>query len=226
MPRKNSDGGFSLLEMTIVLGIMSVVALGYMKLSAQKSKEEKSARVGADARELMAEIKTMIARPGYCQATFKNQLLSPGKPVVLNEIRDPLDHAVYKVGDLFKRDQIKLTGLKLEKFRFDHAEQKTGLGTLKLELEKQADVFGAKHLSHELALTFNFDSANNIDECGPLGIQEKEVVSISGIDPQQFLKNNPEEVQKALKENPELQKAMQTLDLINKQLERMDDKYE
>lgn len=200
------------MEIVIAMGIMTMVGLGYMRINAKKSQDERTTRVNSSIEEFTSELKAFMDRDGYCTETFRLLNLQQNKTIDVPSIRNPLGVQSFVIGQTYKDGHLKLSSLKLDGFQFDNESKTNGLGTLVVGIEKLGNIFGGKHVEKKITLSFNFSNTQNFLGCSLLTVAKTKDYTFNALEASKMLER--EDVKEALKNNPEMleiQKAIQTI---------------
>lgn len=168
--RIHPAGGFSLVQVMVAMGLMSVLALGLMRMMSNQVKGQKSMRASMEIDNFINELRLLISRPGSCEKTFENMSYQDG--MELMEIRRSNGETKYLVGNTYGFNTFKLAGLKIKGFSPDDPEAEnyqTGLATLEINLEKKGQVYGGKTMSRKVDVVLQLDKNKKIVGCSTLG---------------------------------------------------------
>lgn len=220
---KNKEG-FSLLEITIAMGLAAAGIMFLMKMQAQQAKSQKTAKANMEIDSFVGDLKGTINRPGYCDKSFKNLILKDKSDTPVKAIVNPLGDARYVVGELYGNRSIKLSGLTIKNFRPDDVEGRVGVANLEIALEKVGEVYGAKVVTRQIELTLTRDKSDKILGCGSLSTNETIVIQTSTTEANKVIlpKNvdlNSEEAKKVIESNEQFKQMKDTLDSMKKMQE-------
>lgn len=119
--RKNFlQAGFSLVEVIVAMGILTLVALGSVQLLSSVSKSQKVAQSKDQQFEISMTIREILSTKEGCFNTFKNLVFDPATQLpnteLLSQIVDGSGEAIYKVGDADTSKLVAITKLKVSKY--------------------------------------------------------------------------------------------------------------
>jgi prepilin-type N-terminal cleavage/methylation domain-containing protein len=168
---KLKQRGFSLVEVLVAAGLLSIISYGLMSIITNASKQQKSIVAKDAMRELTGEIRNLLSNPIACTKTFGTNPLtiSTGLNPYLevNMIKDATGVGIYKNGFNYYNELLKLTNIKLEKLSIDAGSAPvTGVAQLDLTAEKLGDIQGSRTTHQVISLKVTFIGASStIQDC-------------------------------------------------------------
>lgn len=164
---KNKNG-FSLLEMTIAMGLAVGLLVFYMKMQGEQAKKALTAKVNQEIDTFFLDFKATLNRPGYCNKSFENALLSDNTSTVVETIRNPRGDIRYKIGEVYGNKSLKLNSITLKDFKPDDVEGFEGIATIELDIEKIGTIYGSRKIFKTMEVSVSRDQTKKILVCGPL----------------------------------------------------------
>lgn len=164
-----NKSGFSLLEMTIAMGLAVGLLVFYMKMQTEQAKVALTTKVNQEVETFFTDFKAVISRPGFCSKSFENTNLADNAVLTILNIKNPRGDIRYVVGELYGNKYLRLTGINLKNFKADDHEGLEGIATLELTLERLGKIYGAKSITKSTELSVSRDQSKKILACGPLG---------------------------------------------------------
>ena len=238
MLKLQKPNGFSLIEVMIAVGMLSVVALGLMQLSEMKAKQERTSRINSEIDTFMVDLKGLLGSPGYCLKSLENQTFSDQRGLKFDSIKTPIGRIRYSVGEVYANGSFMISGLEFENFMPETEDERDGVATLKVSFEKQGKIHGASQVSRTIEMFIVRDVNRKIEDCYTVGSTVPTIASrkqhdglgdVTQDDIKQFIQAqeaeapvpNKEEINKLVKENPNLKKMQEITNQILKANEEM-----
>lgn len=161
--------GFSLIEMMMVLGIMGVVATGFITFMKTQNKGQQTLAAQGESHILVSEMRTYLGKYNVCAnslvgKTFRSEGLE------IQEILRPSGKVKYKVGDVLAQGKLKINALTLENYEEDTVDGLQGRATLFVSIERLGDVYGNKVVKKEINLDIVLDTSKRITSCYPAAL--------------------------------------------------------
>lgn len=101
---KKSQAGFSLAEIMIAMGLLSILTLGISSAMKMMAKGQATSEVKMEELELRRQIITLLTDKMACQNTMKNRAIG----AVLTQIKGPTDLVMYQSGDIYGNNSLKI----------------------------------------------------------------------------------------------------------------------
>jgi prepilin-type N-terminal cleavage/methylation domain-containing protein len=163
---KSKQRGFSLVEVLIAAGLLSIISYGLMSLITNATKQQKSIVAKDAMRELTGEIRNVLSDSIACTKTFGGNdfTISTGADpeVKVNHIKDALNNDKYSVDSNYFNELLKLKAIKLEKLIIDVGSSPvTGVAKLNLTAEKLGDIQGSRTTHQVISIKVTFTPATN-----------------------------------------------------------------
>lgn len=165
---KNTEG-FSLIEVMIAVGMLSVVALGMMQLSEMKAKQDRTSRINSEIDSFMLDLKGLLGSPGYCLKSVENQVFTNDTGLEFKAIKTPIGRVRYSVGETYLNGSFKLSALEFQNFMAETSDGRDGVATLKVSFEKQGKIYGARQVSRTVEMFILRDESKKIEDCYTVG---------------------------------------------------------
>jgi prepilin-type N-terminal cleavage/methylation domain-containing protein len=165
---RTNKNGFTLVEVAIVMGIMSIIALGVMKAFEMQAKSNRSERVNQRVDEFYGEVKALIERPGYCKSSASGLPLKNQKKVNFKAIKTPVNTVRYEVGKT-PDGLVTLSEMYFSEFIPENEEGTSGLAEFIVVFEKQGKIFGSKRIEKKISMEVSLDEHGKIFDCAPIG---------------------------------------------------------
>lgn len=103
--------GFSLIEVMVSVGLLSVVGLGMVALNSQHKNAQTGIKSAGDMSKVMSDLRTIIGDPKACENNFIGKVVSGG---TLSALKDSKNNQILKVGDTFANNTYELTDISVE----------------------------------------------------------------------------------------------------------------
>lgn len=220
--------GFSLLEVIIALGLMGVASIFMMKLRQSQNKSQKTTENSAFIYDTFSEIRAYLQKPGVCSISLDGKKIAKDLQIEVIKRHDGTEK--YKVGQ-------KLNGgsYKISKIWFDAVSSTPtqgpdsdmrGEAKLNFEFEKtNQESFGAAKIIKSMEIDFITNNTGDLKDCAALGalvipksiVTDKDVMNeafsntIDNVSKMTGKKINQDQLNKAIKENPQLGEMMEML---------------
>jgi prepilin-type N-terminal cleavage/methylation domain-containing protein len=170
--------GFSLIELMIVMGLMSIVALGTMSIAKIGLTSQRNVTAMDDARNLTGEMATLLMNPTACLNTFggANPVASGGAGI--GQVKSAAGATVYQLNTIYGNRTLKLAGItlggagaqpKMNLQRYAASTATQGLALAEVDWSKTGDKSGAAVLSRFFYVNATLDGANKITACNAVG---------------------------------------------------------
>lgn len=219
--------GFSLIEVMIAFGLLSVVAMGYMQLTTHQAKQTRTQRIAEAQDELIANLRGFLGHESVCRASFQDIRITPNSSEPVTDIRTPAGAILLESGQTYHEGHIKLVAMNLAQFKLIDQASRSGYATLEISLEKQGAFYGSATLRKELVLAVERSPSNQITGCTtvakPLSESVTKPSSSKQIDPAEIAKMmDREDVQDYLEKNPDMKKLQQQIQAMERQMREFD----
>lgn len=167
---KNRQSGFSLLEVMIAVGLLSLVSLGFMSMMDNVVRFQRGAQAKDQQKEVSSRIRAMLARDPACNNTMGGQNPT-GAGFTLTQIRDAgnVVRMSTVVGTPENIDGSNL--LQFISFRVANYDALSNSATMFVTLRKTGSTTGTVDIVDQIFLHMRLDGANNILYCIALGKQ-------------------------------------------------------
>ena len=219
-----NKSGFSLLEITIAMGLAAAGIMFLMKMQSQQAKSQKTAKANMEIDSFISDFKGTINRPGYCDKSFTKLVIKDRGETPVKAILNPLGDPRYLVGEFYGNRSIKLSGLTIKNFRPDDREGRIGVASLEMAIEKMGDVYGGKLVTRQIDITLTRDQSDTIIGCGSLAtgsINQTGSIEIKEITIPKNVDINSEEAKKVIESNEQLKMIKDSMDSLKKMQEEM-----
>ncbi len=160
--------GFSLLEMTIAMGLAVGLLVFYMKMQGEQAKKAHTAKVSQEIDTFFTDFKATMDRPGFCNKSFENMNLSDNSSLNIQTVKNPRGDIRYKVGETYGGKTLKLNSITLKNFKPDDKEGFEGIATLELDIDKIGNIYGARKIFKTMEVSVTRDESRRILACGSL----------------------------------------------------------
>jgi prepilin-type N-terminal cleavage/methylation domain-containing protein len=107
----NSQRGFSLIEMTVALGVAGILAALWMSVQRTSTLGQKTLRSLDEARENTRDVAFLLSDPAACLATFGGQ--NPSTGYNAPSLKNGAGKDQYTIGQLYGSQSLILSGLAL-----------------------------------------------------------------------------------------------------------------
>lgn len=219
------------------MGIMSVVALGYMQLSANKARQNRTNVVNTQIDSFANDLNGLLHRSGYCQASFEDEYLDEDIEVTVDAIKTPIGNNRYAVNEPYGNSTFRIVKISLSNFELERKNSDNGLAMLSVRLEKLGNIYGAREVSRNYEMIVYRDNRGRITDCAPLssysplssgrsqqapniGVQEiRDVARHMGVDGD----ITEADLQEALRKNPALRKMQEALNNVQEMNKRLEE---
>lgn len=161
--------GFSLLEITIAMGLASGLLIFYMKMQGEQAKQALTAKVNQEIETFFTDFKATLNRPGFCNKSFDNTFLTDKSEVKIESIKSPRGDIRYASGTKYGSNNFTLKTIILKDFKPDDHDGLEGIATLQLGLEKAKNIYGAKAIFKTMEISVSRNQSGKIIACGSLG---------------------------------------------------------
>ncbi|MBT3585213.1 MAG: prepilin-type N-terminal cleavage/methylation domain-containing protein [Halobacteriovoraceae bacterium] len=243
--------GFSLIEIMIAVGLMSVISLGVMHFMENQTKSANTMETKMEANSFLMEFQNYLTKAGVCSNSLKGLTLPSDEEgeVEFDELKSPIGKTKYQTGKRFPSNII-LEKMTLSNFEAENTAGDMGSMELTLHFRKPKMTYGNKIIKKKINIEVLKDDSGKILNCGPPGLMvlnptisveeiQKIVNENNGGSPatDEALANNTnpkdidlekQEVQKIIENNPylkELKNAMKSLKENNAAAEEQMKKY-
>ena len=157
--------GFSLVELMVVVGLMGVVSLGVMRLSANQSQIEKQAETAFEINILSHSIAKNLLNKNACEFT-----LGLGDPIAngvsLSEIKNQISNTLYDTTQKYGNRLVQINSIKMEDVVISGAAPKQADLNLVIEFKKLSRAIkGNKIKTKKIPLQAELDVGNNLVSC-------------------------------------------------------------
>ena len=233
--------GFSILQVVVAMGLMSVLSLSFMQMMKNQNKSQRSVRASMELDNFINEFRAVMSLPGTCKKSFGGKTYHNGLDI--QHIIRPNGIIKYKVGSLYGLKGLRLKGIRLTEFSSDSASGEAiqmGLASMEIDVEKRGKVYGAKNMTRKISIILYLDQSKKIVGCTRLGgggintagptvspeaIKEA-IDAFGGVANKNLKKGKPsaeaERVRKLIENNPSLKALQESIMQIKKTNQQMD----
>jgi prepilin-type N-terminal cleavage/methylation domain-containing protein len=161
---KNKNG-FSLLEIVVAMGLMSLGLVFLMRMQTNQAKNAATTKSNIELESLISDIRGIMTKGGYCEKTLKNLVLTNEGVLNLADIRNPKGEIRYSVGKKYGDNTILLKSMRVKNFSSHEAGGLDGVATLEITLEKPKMTLGQKEVVRSIDISIYRDSDFKILGC-------------------------------------------------------------
>lgn len=168
------EQGLSLVEITVVLGLMGLLAVGALKLFEVNFKASRTVAVNYELASFKDELRQFLSEPKNCIASFQksgnsfNNFSSATNLLFSNLKRNDGSANVviqYNTSDKYGDGALKIKSIKLGPYQSNGpTDQFQGKTTLSIEYEKQGLIFASNLSVHELKLNTTLKGGGGTDK--------------------------------------------------------------
>ena len=141
---------FSLVEVMVIGGILTLVGLGVMSLISNTIKSQRGLQAKDTMRDFAVEIRSTLSDKTACINTFTAKDLSTGEATV-TIVKDASNNAKYSAGTTYMNGLINFKNLVMREFVADAANPNIGIVKLFVYADKNGDTSGVKTIHHVLS---------------------------------------------------------------------------
>jgi prepilin-type N-terminal cleavage/methylation domain-containing protein len=203
-----NESGFTLPEVLMAMAIMSVVALGYMHLTQQRAKDERTKRVNEEITIFLADVRGLLSTRDSCKSTFAQTRILNTNPISIPAIKNSVGVEIYSNSHFHREGLFEISALTLEDIKSSGAIGSETIATLNITFERKGAILATPQITRGMELFFQLDDNGSIIDCSLLAQmgQTKAPPSLSiGDGATEKL------IQEATRDNPELQYAQELL---------------
>lgn len=160
--------GFSLVEIMVIGGILTIIGLGVMSLISNTTKSQRGLQAKDTMRDFAVEIRSTLSDKTACINTFATKDLSTNEATV-TVVKDASNNAKYSAGTTYMNGLINFKNLVMREFVADAANPNTGIAKLFVYADKNGDTSGVKTIHHVLSAQIEMDASKNILKCIAVG---------------------------------------------------------
>ncbi len=233
---KNEDG-LSLVSVTVAAGIMGMLAVYMMKMQENQLKTQNDMIIRNEVSNFMTKLNGFLSRPGYCEKTFGEEVISPSSNILIDELIAPNGRVVYKTGEKYGDNSFRLVSIKQDKFFYDTDKKDMGILTLKVSMERLKKSFGSKILNKTVDVVVSLDKGK-LTGCGTMAAGGGlDIGTVSNLDPVEVQKAlidpskadpiTKKSLEETIKNNPTLkmmQESIKSIQNTNSAYKRKEDK--
>lgn len=180
---KLTKKGFSIVEVMVAAGLLSIISYGLMSIVTGASKQQKGIVAKDGMRELTGEIRGVLSSVAACTQSFASTDLTiatgTSPSFTKSSIKDAVGTNKYFVGGLYINKILKLGDLVVSKLELDAASSpQTGIAELNIIAEKVGDIEGSRTTHQTISLKMTFNTAgfpNRISECVSLSAASESI---------------------------------------------------
>jgi prepilin-type N-terminal cleavage/methylation domain-containing protein len=235
----NKPQGFSLMEIVVAMGIMSLVALGYMRLTAQKAQQQRTDNINTAIDNFTADLRGLLSRPGFCQKTFENKTLRQQTPARADAFLTPIGNARYSTGEAMNGGLFLIDSIALQGFERESNEHPHGIATLVVTLQRLGTFYGSAQITREFEMYVERENDGKIINCMPLasfaapsGARSPRGTGslISAGDIKDAVGNaevnlSDRDIQRAIRSNPNIRKMHEALEAVEESNRKMEERF-
>lgn len=175
----NKQHGFSLIELMIALGIMTAALMGYMKMMAHQTKQNRTNVAAQELSNYYREISAYIGKGQICEKTFIDKALVNN--LKINSIKKRNGTDKYLVGAPYAGNVVKIKSMNLTEVEKEHDNIFKGSAQLTIHFEKMGKVYGVKEIRKTIELDFIVNEKNKIITCASLGSLSLNSLNLAGL---------------------------------------------
>lgn len=116
----NNRSGFSLIELTVTLGISGMITFMMMKYSLTSYNQDAQMRYLAKVNETMSTIQTFLSKPEQCTTILKGKTISPTGDHVVGGLALPVTGGIKQILQVAKYADFEVTEIKLSDSAFNN----------------------------------------------------------------------------------------------------------
>ncbi len=180
--------GFSLVEVMVIGGILTIIGLGVMSLISNTTKSQRGLQAKDTMRDFAVEIRSTLSDKTACINTFTTKDLSTGEATV-TVVKDASNNAKYSAGTTYMNGLINFKNLVMREFVADAANPNTGIAKLFVYADKNGDTSGVKTMHHALSAQIEMDASKNIIKCIAVGGLSDSLWQVSTTNPNNIFFN-------------------------------------
>ncbi len=245
---KNKSTGFSLVEVMIAIALMGAAAVYFMKFQQNQMRSQKTVVNSAALSEYMTSVKGYLTKPGVCQKSFGE--LSLKEDEELEGIVRPDGELKYAVGDKLGSSSFKLESMSFKDIFIGEVPdgETTARAEAQLELvfkKSGKGSYGNKTIKKIFELDIQVNDSNVILDCAPLGhlslpssssssdsesgelgsdeLDKAFDSSIQSAMKATGKKVDQQDINTAIKNNPQLQEAMKSMNNLKELNKKMEE---
>ncbi|MBY0554487.1 type II secretion system GspH family protein [bacterium] len=163
-----SKKAFSLVELMVVVGLVSIIGAAIASLITSASKSQKGIQAKDQQREVTAEIRNLLSNKIACTNTFTG--LNPQSGISVNMLKDANGASKYSINTNDKTNFLTFKSFKVNNWQADAGYTNQGNADLLVGLSKVGDTGTVKDLAPDtITLKIKRDGSGNITECFALG---------------------------------------------------------
>ena len=169
--------GFSIVEVLIAAGLMSIIGVGISSFLTKSMKSQKGIQAKGQQRELTNEIRNLLSDKIACENSFKgmNPKQSPIPPETtpgfdLQEIKDAAGNVKYGVGSSDKSGLLEVRQIRVSDWDPDVSIPTQGNVVLRIKLSKKDEKTDVKDLLPDIInIKVQLDGTGKIGGCFSFG---------------------------------------------------------
>lgn len=173
--QKKKQAGFSLLEVLIAVGLLSLVSLGFMSMMDNVVRFQRGAQAKDQQKEASSEIRSFLSDPAACLNSITTagavpiaSITGPGNAVAFTNLEDNLGVARYSTND---PDRSGL--LTFQRYRLEQYDAPSQSAILRVIMSKTGSASGSLEIQDTVILHIRTDTVApfNINYCVAIGRQ-------------------------------------------------------
>ncbi len=153
-----NEAGFTLTEVIIAVGVLSIAILAALMIAQQSSKTSVTANVDHEISELRHDLATTLHSADLCTSKIgggvTTNATTNGSPLVVDTLASGTDYGRY---------------LRIQSLTLENVTALPTAGTYRAQasitIEKKPDVFGSKSVQRQVSLLYSVNATNAIDKC-------------------------------------------------------------
>lgn len=163
----NQDKGFSLVQVMIAAGLMSMLSLFMLKMQENQRMSQNKIEMDGEISSFMNKLNGFFHRGDYCEKNIvgKNVQDGVGEPIELEKFIAPNGKVIFEKGGLYGNRTFELASITKDNFFYDSEDRHSGNLTLMVKLKKHKKSFGAKIIAKKIDLMVYLNDNGKITAC-------------------------------------------------------------
>lgn len=158
-----SSSGVSLIEMTIVLGLIGVAGVGVMKLTENSTKATQNIKNIDDITQLKNQISDILKNPNNCEAALAGRTLNSSVPILYQVINGVASPKFSVEAIPANPNKVSIESMQILNLDANGTNGSGALATLRIGFRKQAaGSIGGKVLNRDISINANLCQKNFI----------------------------------------------------------------
>ncbi len=166
MAKRNHLGAFTLVEVMMVIGLLSFVAVGFMQFMSHMNRKQLTLQVKAEINDIMTDFKGYMSKPGVCARSFQGKRMIKGTAST-DAFRKKNGKVIYDTKGVYGNNSVKFESFVISNFDAETEGFYNGTALLTINLKSAKKVMIRKKLlTRTMPIDIQLSELGDVIDCG------------------------------------------------------------